>query len=118
MSGSLLNMTKKTRSPTARLVARKCYRAGTAYPADEQKKESVPQEKFESALAKMKTQSANGKSFDDFTDEEKEKIKKALKTQIRVESLLHDICKNIAEPSEQDIQNFYNRNKEYFKSPE
>ena len=80
--------------------------------------EPVSKEKLESVLAQMKEQSASGKSFDDFSDEEKEKIKGAIKIQIRVEKLLRDVCKDIAEPSQQEVEDFYNNNKERFQSAE
>ncbi len=60
--------------------------------------EPVSKKKLESALAQMKEQSAGDKPFDDFSDEEKEKIKRALEIQIRVENLLHNVCKDIVEP--------------------
>ncbi len=80
--------------------------------------EPVSQKKLESALAEMKEQPAGDKFFDDFSDEEKGKIKGALKIQIRVENLLRDVCKDIAAPSQQEIEDFYNKNKERFQTAE
>ena len=80
--------------------------------------EPVSKKKLESALAQMKEQSAGDKPFDDFSDEEKEKIKRALEIQIRVENLLHNVCKDIDEPSQQEVEDFYKNNKERFQTAE
>ncbi|MFC1675860.1 peptidylprolyl isomerase [Planctomycetota bacterium] len=80
--------------------------------------EPVSKEKLRSALTQMQEQSTSGKSFDDFSDEEKEKIEGAVEIQIRVENLLRDVCKDIGEASQQEAEDFYNNNKERFQTAE
>ena len=46
------------------------------------------------------------------------KIKQNLELNIKVQQLLTDLCKDLPLPSKEDISNFYNQNKEQFKSPE
>lgn len=79
----------------------------------------VPEDIIESALAKIKEQYADEEQFyKDFDTKDEGKIKEAIEMQMRVERRLEDIYKDIPEPSQVDISQFYDQNKEQFKSPE
>ncbi len=73
----------------------------------------------ESALAGIKKQYDDPKQFyKDFDAEDDEKIKEAIEMQMRVERRLEDVYKDIPEPSQEAISQYYDQNKEQFKSPE
>ena len=79
----------------------------------------IPEAELESVLAKIKEQYADQEQFyKDFETEDDEKIKETLEMQIKVERRLEDLCKDMPEPSQEDIDKRYDQNKEQFKSPE
>ena len=79
----------------------------------------VPEDIVESALAKIKEQYADQEQFyKDFDAKDDGKIKEAIKMQMRVERRLEDICKDLTEPSQEAISQYYEENKEQLKSPE
>ncbi|MHC4111838.1 MAG: peptidylprolyl isomerase [Planctomycetota bacterium] len=79
----------------------------------------IPEAELESVLAKTKEQYADQEQFyKDFETEDDAKIKETLEMQIKVERTLEDICKNLPEPPQEDIDKCYDQNKEQFKSPE
>ena len=79
----------------------------------------IPQARIESALEQVKKQYQNqGQSPQQLSAEDEEKIKEDIKSQMRVEWMLQDVCKNIPGPSEKAVLEFYNENKEQFKSAE
>jgi len=79
----------------------------------------IPEAELESALAKLKEQ---------YTDQEQlykvlglkndEDIKEYIQMQMRVEQRLNEACKDLPEPSKAAIQEYYEENKEQFKSGE
>ena len=79
----------------------------------------IPQARIESALVKMKEQyRGQGQFSRELSAEDEEKIKEDIKSQMRVEWMLQDVCKDIPQPSEKTVLEFYNENKEQFKSAE
>ena len=79
----------------------------------------ISETEVESALVEMKKQYENqGRSFEKLSAEDKEKIREALESQIKVERLLQSVCKDIPEPSRESIAEYYEENKEQFRTPE
>ncbi len=79
----------------------------------------ISKTEVESALVEMKKQyESQGRSFEKLSAEDKEKIREALESQIKVEHFLQSVCKDIPEPSRESIAEYYEENKERFKSPE
>lgn len=79
----------------------------------------IPQADLETVLAKMKEQYADQEQFyKDFDTKDDKQIKEAIEMQVRVERRLEDVHKDIPEPSKQAISQYYEDNKEQFKSPE
>ncbi|MHC4545652.1 MAG: peptidylprolyl isomerase [Planctomycetota bacterium] len=74
---------------------------------------------LDSVLAKIKEQYADQEQFyKDFETEDDAKIKETLEMQIKVERTLEDICKDLPEPPQEDIDKYYDQNKEQLQSPE
>jgi parvulin-like peptidyl-prolyl isomerase len=79
----------------------------------------IPKDELESVLAKLKEQYADQEQFyKDFDTKDDAKIKETLEMQIKVERRLEDLCKDMPEPSQEDIVKYYDQNKEQFNSPE
>jgi len=79
----------------------------------------VSSEKIEETLAKLKEQYEDPKQlYKDFNAEDDEKIKQDIETQMRVEQTLNKVCENMAEPSKAEINQFYEENKDQFRTPE
>jgi len=79
----------------------------------------IPDSELEAALTKVKKQYlSKGPETVALSIEEQTKIKKDIEMHIKVEQLLAEVCKDISEPSKDDILNFYNENKEQLKSAE
>jgi parvulin-like peptidyl-prolyl isomerase len=79
----------------------------------------IPGAEIESVLSKMKEQYADQEHFyKDFDAEDDGKIKEAIELQMKVERRLEEVHKDIPEPSKQAISQYYEDNKEQFKSPE
>jgi len=79
----------------------------------------IPKAEIESTLADMKRQYGNGERFSkEIGAEDDGKIKEGIELQMRVERLLQDVCKGVPEPSEKAVLEFYEENKEQFKSAE
>jgi len=78
----------------------------------------IPKDELESVLAKLKEQYTDQEQFyKDFDTKDDEKIKETLEMQIRVERRLEDVCKDIPEPSQEAVLQYYEDNKEQLKSP-
>jgi parvulin-like peptidyl-prolyl isomerase len=58
------------------------------------------------------------KQYKDLNETEIKKIKEQIKLQLKVEQILDEVCKDLSEPAESEIENFYHDNKEHFTSPE
>lgn len=79
----------------------------------------IPESEIKSALAKLVKQYGGKERFSRELDAKyREKIKEGVELQIRIERLLADACKELDEPSQQDIRQFYEENKEQFKTAE
>ncbi|MHC4751333.1 MAG: peptidylprolyl isomerase [Planctomycetota bacterium] len=81
--------------------------------------DKIPSDQIESALAKLKEQYDDQQQlYKDFNVQDDEKIKEDIATQMRIEQRLIQVCKNLPKPSKADIQEYYEKNKEQFKSGE
>ncbi|MHC4559033.1 MAG: peptidylprolyl isomerase [Planctomycetota bacterium] len=81
--------------------------------------DKIPSDQIESALAKLKEQYDDQQQlYKDFNVQDDEKIKEDIATQMRIEQRLIQVCKNVPKPSKADIQEYYEKNKEQFKSGE
>lgn len=79
----------------------------------------IPKEELDSIFAKMKEQYADAEQFyKDFETEDDAKIKETIEMQIKVERKLEDIAKDLPQPSKEDIDKFYDQNKDQLQSPE
>jgi len=74
---------------------------------------------LESSLAKLKEQYADQEQLYKVLGlKNDEDIKEYIKMQMRVEQRLNEACKNLPEPSQAAVQEYYEENKEQFKSGE
>jgi parvulin-like peptidyl-prolyl isomerase len=81
--------------------------------------QTIPPDEIESALAKLKEQYADEEQlYKDFDAEDDEKIKKDIEMQMRVEQTLHKICEDVSKPSKAAVQEYYEKNKERYKTGE
>jgi len=79
----------------------------------------IPYEQVEAALARLKEQYTDPKQlYEDFNAEDDEKIKQDIERQMQVEQSLNKVCENLPTPSKAKIREYYERNKEQFKSEE
>lgn len=79
----------------------------------------ISKDDLDSVFTKTKEQYADTEQFyKDFETDDEAKIKETIRMQIQVERKLEDICKDLPGPSKEDIDKFYDQNKEQFKSPE
>jgi parvulin-like peptidyl-prolyl isomerase len=81
--------------------------------------ESIPPDKIEAALAQLKEQYADQEQlYKDFNTKDDEKIKREIEMQMRVEQTIQQVCKNLPKPSKAEIQAYYEKNKEKYKTGE
>ncbi len=79
----------------------------------------IPEAQVESALAKLKEQYEDKEQlYNDLGVKNDEDIKEFLQMQMRVEQRLNEVCKDLPKPSQAAIQEYYEKNKEQFKSGE
>ena len=79
----------------------------------------IPEAEVESALAKLKEQYTDQEQLYKALDvKDDEEIKGYIEMQMRVEQRLNDVCKDLPKPSQAAIQEYYEENKEQFKSGE
>jgi len=79
----------------------------------------IPEAEVESALAKLKEQYTDQEQLYKALDvKDDEEIKGYIEMQMRVEQRLNDVCKDLPKPSQAAIQEYYEKNKEQFKSGE
>lgn len=79
----------------------------------------IPSEKLEETLARLKEQYEDPKQMHkDFNTDDDEKIKQDIETQMRVEQTLNKVCENMPKPSKTAIKEFYEENKDQFRTPE
>lgn len=81
--------------------------------------QAIPSDKIESALTKLKEQYADEEQlYKDFDTRDDEKIKKDIEMQMRVEQTLHKICEDVPKPTKAVIEEYYEKNKEQYKTGE
>jgi parvulin-like peptidyl-prolyl isomerase len=81
--------------------------------------EAIPDEEMKKAwddLAKQYQQRAN-KDINELSGEEREELKDNLKTQLRFDKLLKSITEHVEPPSEEEMKEFYEKNKENYRNP-
>jgi len=79
----------------------------------------IPPDQIESALAKLKEQYADQEQlYKDFGTEDDEKIKMEIEKQMRVEQTLDQISKDVPKPSTAAVQEYYDKNKEQYRTGE
>jgi parvulin-like peptidyl-prolyl isomerase len=79
----------------------------------------IPSDKVEETLAKLKQQYEDPKQmYKDFNAEDDGKIKQDIETQMRVEQTLNKVCENMDKPSKAAIKQYYEENKDQFRTPE
>jgi parvulin-like peptidyl-prolyl isomerase len=80
---------------------------------------NIPGDKVESALAKLKEQYDDQQQlYKDFDAQNDEKIKEDIEMQMRIEQRLNQVCEGLSKPSKAAIQEYYDNNKEQFKTGE
>jgi len=83
------------------------------------KGDEIPGSKIEETLAKLKEQYDDPKQlYKDLNAEDDEKIKQDIETQMRVEQTLNKVCEKMAKPSKAAIKQYYEQNKDQFRTPE
>ena len=81
--------------------------------------DKIPPDQVEAALTKLKEQYDDQQQiYKDFNAQDDEKIKEDIERQMRIEQSLNQVCKDLPEPSKADIKEYYENNKEQFKSGE
>jgi len=81
--------------------------------------EKIPAEQVEAVLARLKEQYENQEQFyREFDATDDEKIRESIELQLRVEQRLKDLCKDLPKPSQADIRQYYQENKERFRTAE
>jgi len=81
--------------------------------------DKIPYEQVEAILAKLREQYADPKQlYQDFNAEDDEKIKQDIERQMRVEQSLNKVCEDLPKPSKAKIREYYEENKEQFRSEE
>lgn len=79
----------------------------------------VSSEEIESALAELKRQYGGEEQFrGQFEGRDDKKIKEDIELQIRVERTFQDVCRDLAEPLDDAVSEYYEENKEQFTSAE
>jgi parvulin-like peptidyl-prolyl isomerase len=80
---------------------------------------SIPATDVESALARLKEQYENQQElYKDFDAADDANLKESIELQMRVERKLNDLCKKLPKPSQAEIEQYYEDNKEQFTSDE
>jgi parvulin-like peptidyl-prolyl isomerase len=81
--------------------------------------QTISPERIESAFAKLKEQYADEEQlYKDFNTEDDEKIKNEIEMQMRVEQTLQKICEGVPKPSKAALEDYYEKNKERYKTGE
>ncbi|MGD8501347.1 MAG: peptidylprolyl isomerase [Phycisphaerales bacterium] len=81
--------------------------------------DKIPGDKVESALAKLKEQYDDQQQlYKDFDAQNDEKIRTDIETQMRIEQRLNQVCEGLPKPSKATIREYYEKNKEQFKTGE
>ncbi|MHC4572606.1 MAG: peptidylprolyl isomerase [Planctomycetota bacterium] len=78
----------------------------------------IPQADVEAAFEEVIRRSGGERLKEKFASSDEKKIKEQIELQMKVERALQDACKDLPELSKEAISEFYEENKEQFKSPE
>lgn len=79
----------------------------------------VPSDKVEAALARLKEHYTDPQQlYKDFDASDDEKVKRDIETQMRVEQRLTDLCSSLPKPSQAAINDYYDQNKEQYRTGE
>lgn len=81
--------------------------------------EQILEAEVETAFNEIKKNCGGGEQLhNEFGTDDKKEIKEHIELHMKVKRMLQDVCKDIPEPSQEDILKFYEKNKEQFKSAE
>ena len=81
--------------------------------------EKIPETEIESALAKIKEQYTDPEQlYKALGVKDDAGIKEQIEMQMRVEQTLSEVCKDLPDPPQADIQQYYEKNAEQFKTGE
>ncbi len=81
--------------------------------------DKIPQDQIDSALAKIKEQYTDPKElYKALGVEDDAGIKDQIEMQMKVEQRLSEVCKDLPDPPKADIQEYYEKNAEQFKTGE
>ncbi len=80
---------------------------------------AISKEEMEKTLEEMGHQAGGRENLaKQFGASDDTKLTEAIELQMRIDRLMGDICEDVPEPSKEQIQKFYEENKEQFKTPE
>lgn len=80
---------------------------------------AIPSDKVEATLAKLKEQYEDPQQlYKDFDADGDNKIKEAIEAQMRIEQTLSNVCKGVSKPSKTAIKEYYEQNKDQFRTEE
>jgi len=81
--------------------------------------DKIPPDKVEAVLAKLKEQYADPRQlYKDFNASDDQKVKSDIETQMRVEQRLNEVCNDLPKPSQAAIREYYEQNKEQYRTGE
>jgi hypothetical protein len=79
----------------------------------------IPKGEIEHALGELKKQCPDEKEFyRRFEAEDDDEVRREIEVQIRVGRMLQEVCKELPEPAEDAVLEYYNENREQFKTTE
>lgn len=79
----------------------------------------IPEAEIDSALAKLKEQYTDpDELYKALGVKDDTGIKEQIEMQMRVEQTLNEVCKDLPDPPQPDIKEYYEKNAEQFKTPE
>lgn len=80
---------------------------------------AIPKDKIEEVFARLKQNDKHNEKFDEDIDaEDGEKLRQVIELMLRMERKFDQICKDLPKPSDDDIRQCYEENKEQFKYEE
>jgi parvulin-like peptidyl-prolyl isomerase len=81
--------------------------------------EQIPKAEVEAAFEELKKQCGGNKRLNkEFGTGDEKEIKEQIELHMKVERMLQDVCKDLPEPSEDAASEYYEENKEQFKTGE
>ncbi|MHC4387950.1 MAG: peptidylprolyl isomerase [Planctomycetota bacterium] len=79
----------------------------------------IPNEEIERMLTELKEQCPDEKEFyRRFEAEDDDEVRRQIEVQIRVERMLQEVCKELPEPADDAVLEYYNENREQFRTVE